>query len=54
MILLLDDKSLSLVMRDAHKDRRKALKILREYYARKGRAQIINLIQDAFIITEGQ
>ena len=43
MILLLDDKSLSLVMRDAPNDGRKALKILREYYAGKGKPRIINL-----------
>lgn len=43
MILLLDDKSLSLVMRDAADDGRKALKILREYYAGKGKPRIINL-----------
>ncbi|KAJ7986680.1 hypothetical protein DPEC_G00342410 [Dallia pectoralis] len=33
LIQLLDDKSLSLVMRDAADDGRKALKILREHYA---------------------
>lgn len=43
MILLLDDKSLSLIMRDAANDGRKALKILREYYAGKGKPRIINL-----------
>lgn len=43
LILLLDDKSLSLVMRDAKNDGRKVLKILREYYAGKGKPRIINL-----------
>ena len=43
MILLLDDKSLSLIMRDAPNDGRKALKILRGYYAGKGKPRIINL-----------
>ncbi|XP_057681101.1 uncharacterized protein LOC130909053 [Corythoichthys intestinalis] len=43
MIQLLDDKSLSLIMRDAPNDGRKALKILREYYAGKGKPRIINL-----------
>lgn len=39
LILLLDDKSLSLVMRDG----RKALEILREYYAGRGKPRIISL-----------
>lgn len=43
LIQLLDDKSLSLVMREAADDGRKALKILREYYAGKGKPRIINL-----------
>lgn len=43
LILLLDDKSLSLVMRDASNNGRKALKLLREYYAGKGKPRIINL-----------
>lgn len=37
MIQLLDDKSLSLIMRDAPDNGRRALKILREYYAGKGK-----------------
>ena len=43
LILLLDDKSLSLVMRDAPDNGRKALQILREYYAGRGKPRIINL-----------
>ncbi len=43
LILLLDDKSLSLVMRDAPNNGRKALEILREYYAGRGKPRIINL-----------
>lgn len=43
LIQMLDDKSLSLIMRDAPDDGRKALKILREYYAGKGTPRIINL-----------
>ena len=38
LMLTLDDKSLSLVMRDAQHDGRKVLNILRDYYARKGKA----------------
>jgi hypothetical protein len=37
LIQLLDDTSLSLVMRDATGDGRKALKILRDHYARQGK-----------------
>lgn len=43
LILLLDDKSLSLVMRDAPNNGRKALGILREYYAGRGKPRIISL-----------
>ncbi|XP_034144603.1 uncharacterized protein LOC117593456 [Esox lucius] len=43
LIQFLDDKSLSLVMREAADDGRKALKILREYYAGKGKPRVINL-----------
>ncbi|XP_028297264.1 zinc finger protein 761-like [Gouania willdenowi] len=43
LIQLLDDKSLSLIMRDAPDNGRKALKILRDYYAGKGKPRIINL-----------
>ena len=43
LIQLLDDKSLSLVMRDAADDGRKALKILRDHYAGKGKPRVISL-----------
>ncbi len=43
LIQYLDDKSLSLVMRDAVDDGRKALRILRAYYAGKGKPRIISL-----------
>ncbi|XP_028310197.1 uncharacterized protein LOC114467885 [Gouania willdenowi] len=43
LIQVLDDKSLSLVMRDATDDGRKALKILREHYAGKGKPRVISL-----------
>ncbi|KAJ8381057.1 hypothetical protein SKAU_G00018350 [Synaphobranchus kaupii] len=43
LIQLLDDKSLSLIMRDAPDNAREALKILRGYYAGKGKPRIINL-----------
>lgn len=43
LIQFLDDKSLSLIMRDAADNRRKALKILRDYYAGKGKPRVISL-----------
>lgn len=43
LIQFLDDKSLSLVMRDAADDGRKALKILRDHYDSKGKPRIIAL-----------
>lgn len=43
MIQFLDDRSFSLVMRDATDNGRKALQILRDYYARKGKPRVINL-----------
>lgn len=43
LIQLLDDKSLSLIMREASDNGRKALKILRDYYAGRGKPRIIHL-----------
>ena len=43
LIQFLDDKSLSLVMRDSADDGRKALKILREHYASQSKPRIITL-----------
>ncbi|TWW61432.1 hypothetical protein D4764_04G0000780 [Takifugu flavidus] len=43
MIQFLDDKSLSLIMREAADNGRKALKILRDHYAGKGKPRIISL-----------
>ena len=43
LIQFLDDKSLSLVMRDAVDDGRKALEILREHYAGTGKPRVISL-----------
>ncbi len=40
LIQLLDDKSLSLIMKYAPDNARKALKILREYYAVKGKPHL--------------
>ena len=43
LIQCLDDTSLSLVMRDATDDSRKALQILRDHYANQGKPRIITL-----------
>lgn len=43
LIQVLDDQSLSLVMREASNDGRKAFKILREHYKPKGKPRIIAL-----------
>ena len=43
LIQYLDDKSLSLVMRDAADDGRKALKILREHYAGSSTPRVLSL-----------
>ena len=43
LVQSLDDKSLSLIIRDASDDGRKALKILREHYLRSTKPRIISL-----------
>ena len=46
LIQFLDDRSLSLVMRDAVDDGRAALKILRQHYQGKGKPRVITLYTD--------
>ena len=46
LIQLIDDRSLQLVMREAVDDGRKAMKILREHYAGKGKPRVIALYQE--------
>lgn len=43
LIQFLDDKRLSLVMREAADDGRETLRILRDYYQGKGKPRIISL-----------
>lgn len=43
LVQCLDDRSLSLIIRDAKNDGRKALRILREHYLSKGKPRIISL-----------
>ena len=47
LIQFLDDKSLTLVMRDAQDDGRKALKIFRAHYAGTGKPRVISLYTEA-------
>ena len=53
LIQLLDDTSLSLVMRDAASDGRKALKILRDHYASQGKPRIIALYTELTSLEKG-
>lgn len=53
LIQFLDDKSLSLVMREAPDDGRKALGILRTYYAGTGKPRIINLYTELTTLQKG-
>ena len=43
LIQYLDNKSLSLVIRDAQNNERKALTLLREHYLSKGKPKVISL-----------
>ncbi|XP_076741663.1 uncharacterized protein LOC143419316 [Maylandia zebra] len=52
LIQFLDDKSLSLVMRDAADDGRKALRILRDHYDSKGKPRIIALYTELTSLQE--
>lgn len=47
MIQCLDEKSLSLVIRDAADDGRKALGILRDHYAGVGKPRVISLYTES-------
>ena len=46
LVLVLDDNSLSLIMRDAVNDGKKALNILKEHYIGKSKPRIISLYQE--------
>ena len=54
LIRLFDDKSLSLVMRDAAGDGRKALQILRDHYASQGKPRIIALYTELASLEKGE
>ncbi|XP_061746170.1 zinc finger protein 227-like [Nerophis ophidion] len=53
LIQLLDDKSLSLVMRDATDDGRKALQILRDHYAGKDKPCVVSLYTELTSLQKG-
>jgi len=54
LIQFLDDKSLSLVMRDARDDGREAIQILRAHYAGSGKPQIISLYTELTSLQQQQ
>ena len=51
LIQFLDDRSLSLIFRDAPDDGKKALEILREYYMGKGKPRILTLWTELSLLT---
>ena len=54
LILYIDNRSLSLVMRDANNDGRKAMKILKEHYMGKGKPRILTLWCELTSLTKGK
>ena len=53
LIHYLDDRSLSLVIRDARDDGREALQILREHYLGRGKPRIISLYTELTSLKKG-
>ena len=53
LILFLDDRSLSLVIRDAPDDGKKALSILREHYMGKGKPRVVTLWTELSTLVRG-
>ncbi|CAB3992128.1 Retrovirus-related Pol poly from transposon TNT 1-94 [Paramuricea clavata] len=54
LIQVLDDRSLSLVMRDAKDDGKKAISILREHYMSSGKPKIIALYTELTTLNKGE
>ena len=52
LIQCLDDKSLSLIMRDAKDDGRKGLKMLRQHYLSRGKPRVISLYTELTSLTK--
>lgn len=53
LIQLLDDKSMSLVMREAADDGKAALQILRDHYVGKGKPRVISLYTELTSLQKG-
>ena len=54
MVQLLDDKSLSLIIRDAKNDGRQALEILRQHYLGKSKPRVIALYTELTTLTKSE
>ena len=54
LVQCLDDRSLSLIIREARDDGRKSLKVLREYYQGKGKLRIIALYTELTSLKKGE
>ena len=54
LVQCLDDRSLSLIIREARDDGRKALKVLREHYQGKGKPRIISLYTQLTSLRKGE
>ena len=54
LVQCLDDRSLSLVIREANNDGREALKVLREHYQGKGKPRIIALYTELTSLHMGE
>lgn len=53
LIQVLDDRSISLIMRDAVDDGKASIKILKEHYQPKGKARVITLYTELTSLTKG-
>ena len=53
LVQCLDNKSLSLIMRDAKRDGRRALEILREHYAGKDKPRVVSLYCELSSLQKG-
>ena len=52
LVQVLDDRSLSLIIRDARDDGRKAIRILRDHYLPKGKPRVITLYTELTSLTK--
>ncbi len=54
LVQCLDDRSLSLIIREAKDDGRKALKVLREHYRGNGKPRVIALYMELTLLRKGE